>query len=174
MNQKADQKLKFSKEFTRQEPIPEAGIQRAIELMQSGRLHRYNTSAGEVAEVSLLEQAYAAYVDARYCLGMASCGSTIYVALKSVGIVPGDKVLCNAFTLAPVPGAIENASAIPVFVEITKDFVTDLEDLEQKASQSGARFFLLSHMRGQRRRNQMVRFQRTGRFYQLLGKLAIH
>lgn len=70
------------------------------------------------------------------------------MALKSVGVVSGDKVLCNVFTLAPVPGAIENAGAVPVFVEITEDYLTDLEDLENKASQSGAKYFLLSHMRG--------------------------
>ena len=148
MTQNADKKLTFTKEFTRQEPIPEAGIQRAVELMRSGRLHRYNTAAGEISEVSTLEREYADYVGAKYCLGLSSCGSAIYVALKSVGIKPGDKVLCNAFTLAPVPGAIENAGASPVLVEITKDYLTDLEDLEQKASQTGASFFLLSHMRG--------------------------
>ena len=140
--------LKFTKEFTLQEPIPEAGIQRALELMKSGRLHRYNTAKGETSEVSLLEKEYADYVGARYCLGLSSCGSAIYVALKSVGVVPGDRVLCNAFTLAPVPGAIENAGAVPVFVEITEDYLTDLEDLEIKAEQSGAKYFLLSHMRG--------------------------
>ncbi len=77
--------IKFTKEFTRQEPIPEAGIKRALELMQSGRLHRYNTAAGEISEVSLLEKEYAEYVGARYCLGLSSCGSSIYVALKSIG-----------------------------------------------------------------------------------------
>jgi len=140
--------LRFTKEFTRQEPIPEAGIQRALELMKSGRLHRYNTAKGEISEVSLLEKEYAEYVGARYCLGLSSCGSSIQVALRSVGVVPGDKVLCNAFTLAPVPGAIENAGAVPVFVEITDDYLTDLEDLETKAKESGANYFLLSHMRG--------------------------
>ncbi|MBW2178228.1 MAG: aminotransferase class I/II-fold pyridoxal phosphate-dependent enzyme [Deltaproteobacteria bacterium] len=148
MSETTNKKLIFTKEFTRQEPIPEAGIQRAVALMQSGRLHRYNTADHEISEVSLLEKEYADYIGSDYCLGMSSCGSTIYVALKSVGVLPGDKVLCNAFTLAPVPGAIENAGATPVFVEITKDYVADLDDLEQKASQSGARFFLLSHMRG--------------------------
>lgn len=138
----------FTKEFTRQESIPEAGIQRAIELLRSGRLHRYNTAPGETSEVALLEREYADYVGARYCLGLSSCGSSLCVALKSVGVKPGDQVLCNAFTLAPVPGAIENAGADPVFVEITPDYLTDLDDLEAKAARSGARFFLLSHMRG--------------------------
>ena len=148
MNQSPPSPIHFTKEFTRQEPIPEAGIQRAIELMRSGRLHRYNTALGETSEVSLLEKDYADYIGARYCLGVSSCGSSIYVALKSVGVKPGDQVLCNAFTLAPVPGAIENAGAIPVFVEITNNYLTDLEDLKQKAIHSGASYFLLSHMRG--------------------------
>lgn len=141
-------KLVFNKEFTRQTPIPEQGIDRAIELMRSGRLHRYNTTAGETAEAALLEQEYADYMGARYCAALSSCGSAIYVALESVGVKPGDKILCNAFTLAPVPGAIHNAGAKPVFVEITEDYFVDLEDLEQKAADSGARYFLISHMRG--------------------------
>ena len=140
--------IKFTKEFTRQEPIPEAGIKRALELMQSGRLHRYNTAAGEISEVSLLKRNMPIMSGQDLCLGLSSCGSSIYVALKSIGVVPGDKVLCNAFTLAPITGAIENAGAVPVFVEITEDYVTDLGDLENRAKQSGAKYFLLSHMRG--------------------------
>jgi dTDP-4-amino-4,6-dideoxygalactose transaminase len=138
----------FNKEFTRQEPIPEAGVSRALELMASGRLHRYNTAPGETSDVALLEKEYAAYVGSRYCAAFSSCGAAIFVALKSVGVRPGDLVLMNAFTLAPVPGAIENAGAKPVLVEITDDYVMDLDDLARKADQSGARFLLLSHMRG--------------------------
>ena len=36
----------FTKEFTRQEPIPDDGIARAVEIMQTGRLHRYNIAPG--------------------------------------------------------------------------------------------------------------------------------
>ena len=32
----------FTKSFTQQESIPEAGIQAANEVMRGGRLHRYN------------------------------------------------------------------------------------------------------------------------------------
>jgi dTDP-4-amino-4,6-dideoxygalactose transaminase len=148
MSSQPEQQIRFTKEFTQQEPIPDAGVKRALELMQSGRLHRYNTTAGEVSDAALLEKEYAEYVGAKYCVGLSSCGSSIYVALKSVGVTPGDKILCNAFTLAPVPGAIENAGAVPVFVEITDDYLTDLDDLANKAEQSRAKYFLLSHMRG--------------------------
>jgi len=148
MGMKNSQPITFTKEFTRQEAIPEEGIKRATELMRSGRLHRYNTTAGEESEAALLETEFAAYVGTKYCLSCASCGSAIYLALKSAGVKPGDKVLCNAYTLAPVPGAIENAGGRPVLVEIKEDYTIDLDDLDQKAEKSGAGYLLLSHMRG--------------------------
>jgi dTDP-4-amino-4,6-dideoxygalactose transaminase len=148
MNSKNCKHTVFTKEFTKQEPIPETGISRAVELLRSGRLHRYNTASGELSEVALLETEYAEYVGAKYCAALSSCGSSIYVALKSVGVQPGDKVLCNAFTLAPVPGAIENAGAEVVLVGIKQDYTIDLIDLEEKIAQIGAKYFLISHMRG--------------------------
>ena len=141
-------KVVFKKEFTKQEPIPEEGISRAVEIMQSGRLHRYNTAPGQTSEVALLEKEYAIYVKSKFCVAFNSCGSSIYVALKSAGVRAGDKVLCNAFTLAPVPGAIENAGAQTVLVEITPDYTVDIQDLVRKAEQSRAKYFLLSYMRG--------------------------
>jgi dTDP-4-amino-4,6-dideoxygalactose transaminase len=47
-----------------------------------------------------------------------------------------------------VPGAIVNAGGQPVFVETTRDLVLDLDDLERKAGATGARFLLMSYMRG--------------------------
>lgn len=141
-------KTVFTKEFTRQESIPEEGIERAIELLRNGRLHRYNTSADEISEVAILEKEFAEYMGVTYCAAFSSCGSSIYVALKSAGVKPGDMVLTNAFTLAPVPGAIVNAGAEPVLVESTDDYTIDLEDLDRKALTSGAPYLLLSHMRG--------------------------
>jgi len=60
----------------------------------------------------------------------------------------GEYVLTNMYTLAPVPGAISNAGGRAIFVEINENLVLDMEDLAQKANSTGARFLLLSHMRG--------------------------
>jgi dTDP-4-amino-4,6-dideoxygalactose transaminase len=138
----------FRKSFTRQEPIPEAAIARATEVLRSGKLHRYNVDPGEASEASMLEAEFAAYMGMRYCLACASCGSAIYLALKSAGVRPGDTILCNAFTLAPVPGMIENAAARIVLVEMAEDCTIDLDDLEGKASRYRPKWLLLSHMRG--------------------------
>ncbi|MCB2110272.1 MAG: DegT/DnrJ/EryC1/StrS aminotransferase family protein [Defluviimonas sp.] len=136
----------FTGSFTQQEPIPEAAIEAALAVLRHGRLHRYNTAAGEIAETALLEEEFAAFTGARYCLAVASGGYALGAALRALGVGPGDRVLTNAFTLAPVPGAIAALGAIPVFVETTADLTIDLDDLAARAP--GARALLLSHMRG--------------------------
>lgn len=136
----------FTGSFTQQEPIPQEGIDAANAVMQSGRLHRYNTSGEEIAEAALLEEEFAARVGSKYCLAVASGGYAMTTALRASGVGHGDKVLTNAFTLAPVPGAIAAVGGVPVFVGVTEDLVIDLEDLAEKLDQ--ARVLLLSHMRG--------------------------
>jgi dTDP-4-amino-4,6-dideoxygalactose transaminase len=139
---------RFSGSFTQQEPIPEAGIDAAMAVLRHGRLHRYNTVAGEIAETALLEEEFAAYVGARYCLALASGGAAMACALRALQVKPGEPVLSNAFTLAPVPGAIASIGAKPVFVEVTEDLTIDLRHLEAQARTTGAKVLLLSHMRG--------------------------
>jgi dTDP-4-amino-4,6-dideoxygalactose transaminase len=128
--------------------IPEQGIKRANEIMATGKLHRYGEDRSGVPEATALEQDFAEYVGSKYCAAHNSCGAAMFVALKCAGVRHGDKVLMNAFTLAPVPGAVEHAGAQPVFVEITDSYKIDLSDLEKKAANSGAKVLLLSHMRG--------------------------
>ena len=139
---------KFSGSFTQQEPIPQAGIDAALAVLQSGRLHRYNTVAGETAETALLEQEFAAYLGAKYCLAVASGGYALGAALRALGVAAAEPVLTNAFTLAPVPGAIAAVGARPVFVETTEDLTIDFAHLAQMARETGARVLMLSHMRG--------------------------
>lgn len=138
----------FTKPFTQQEKIPEAGISAAIEVMRSGRLHRYNTLPNELSETDYLELEFAKSMGVPYCLACSSGGYALHIAMRAAGIKVGDKVLCNAFTLAPVPGAIHNSGAIPILVDVGDDYKVDIDDLELKAKVSGARFFMLSHMRG--------------------------
>ena len=128
--------------------IPVAGIARVNELLRSGWLHRYGETLGDASDVSLLEDDFANLVGMKYCVAANSCGSTMFLALICCGVKPGDKVLMNAFTLAPVPGAIAHAGAEHILVEITPDLTIDLADLEQKAVATGAKHLLLSHMRG--------------------------
>ena len=135
-------------DLTWQEPIPPAGVQAAMALMDSAKLHRYGETGATPGEAAALEADFAAEIGMPYCIAMNSCGSTMFAALRCSGVRPGDKVLSNCFTLAPVPGAIAHAGAVPVLVDVTDDLLIDLDDLRRKAQASGAKTLLLSHMRG--------------------------
>lgn len=136
----------FSGSFTQQEPIPESAIETAVEILRSGRLHRYNLGENEEGETSALEREFAQFTGAKYCLAVASGGYAIATALRALGVKAGDRVLTNAFTLAPVPGAIASLGAVPVFVGVTDKLTIDLNDLKAKAHLVDV--LVLSHMRG--------------------------
>ena len=142
------EKTKFNGVFTQQEPILEEGIEAALKVMRSGRLHRYNVVAGERSETDLLEEEFAAFTGAKYCLSVASGGYALACSLKALQVPHNAPILTNAFTLAPVPGAIASVGAKPIFVETTEDLICDLNDLRLKIDATGAKIFMISHMRG--------------------------
>ena len=138
----------FKGNFTQQEPIPEVAIERAVAVLRSGRLHRYNVAEGEISETALLETEFSAYMGGAHCLAVTSGGYAMVTALRAFGVAAGEPVLTNAFTLSPVPGAIHAAGCKSVLVEVTAELVIDLEDLQRKIKSSKSRVLLLSHMRG--------------------------
>jgi dTDP-4-amino-4,6-dideoxygalactose transaminase len=138
----------FTGSFTQQEPIADDAITAAVEVLRSGRLHRYNIVGEELGPVAELEKAYAAYQGSSYCLACTSGGYAMATALRALGIGAGDRVLTNGFTLAPVPGAIAAVGAEAVLVEITTDLVIDLDDLDAKIAKTAPKAMLLSNMRG--------------------------
>ena len=138
----------FQGSFTQQEPLPAAAIQAASAVLSGGRLHRYGNAPGEISQATALEEAFANWQGAQFCLALTSGGQALQIALRAVTVCPGDLVLTNAFTLAPVPGAIAAVGAKAVLVESSDNLTIDLDDLEAKARNSSARVLLLSHMRG--------------------------
>ncbi|MGR3628218.1 MAG: DegT/DnrJ/EryC1/StrS family aminotransferase, partial [Sulfitobacter sp.] len=139
---------KFTGSFTQQEGLSQEAIAAAVAVLQSGRLHRYNLAPGEAGEAAQLEAEYRDWQGSAYCLAVTSGGQALQIALRACGVEPGAKVLTNAYTLAPVPGAIRAVGAETVLVEIDEDLRLDLDDLDAKIASSGARVLLLSHMRG--------------------------
>jgi dTDP-4-amino-4,6-dideoxygalactose transaminase len=128
--------------------IPDAGRRRVMELLDTGLLHRYAEARSVGEDVAALEEDFAQSLGRKYAIGLNSCGSTMFLSLLATGVKHGSRVLMNSFTLAPVPGAVAHAGGEHILVEITDDLVIDLDDLDRKARESGARHLLLSHMRG--------------------------
>lgn len=141
-------RTRFTKVMSDPVPIPEEGIARAVEILKSGRPFRYGEDTQGGSEAARFEAEFAALVERKYAVGVNSCGCSLFLALRGLGVQPGEPVLCNAFTLAPVPGAIAHAACRPVMVDTDDGLTIDLDDLESKIGSSGARILLLSHMRG--------------------------
>lgn len=141
-------RTKLEKSLKLADPVPEEGVERAVEIMRSGSMFRFDNEEGVEDEVSKAEVDVAKYTDFKYAVAMNSCGSCIFTALWAIGVQPGDKVLSNAFTFTAVPSAIVHAGAEPVYVDCEDNYVLDLVDLEAKMVSSGAKWLVVSHMRG--------------------------
>jgi len=64
------------------------------------------------------EQAFADFVGAKYCVGVANGTDAIFLAAKAAGLGPGDEVLVPANSFFASAEAISNAGATPVFVDV--------------------------------------------------------
>ena len=86
------------------------GIKEVLESNKWGSIH------GD--KVKEFEQKYAKYHDAKYGICVNSGTTALSLALKAVGIGPGDEVLLPGYTFIATATSIIDVGAIPVFVDI--------------------------------------------------------
>ena len=72
-------------------------------------------------EVRSFEEAFARFVGAEAAIGVASGTAALHLALLACGIGPGDEVITTPFTFYATAEAINQAGAMPVFVDIAPD-----------------------------------------------------
>ena len=84
-------------------------------------------------EVTAFEEEFAAFLGAKYSVGLASGTDALVIGLRSLGIGPGDDVLTTPFTFVATAEAIRLVGANPVFVDIRADtFNMDASLLPQR------------------------------------------
>ena len=72
-------------------------------------------------EVSAFEQEFAAYCGAAHGVGVANGTDAITIALRAMGVGPGDEVVVPSFTFYASAEAIPPTGATPVFCDIDPD-----------------------------------------------------
>jgi dTDP-4-amino-4,6-dideoxygalactose transaminase len=72
-------------------------------------------------EVSAFEEEFAAYCQARECVGLDSGISALELGLRAAGVGPGDEVLTVAHTFIATVSAISFSGATPVLVDVDPD-----------------------------------------------------
>ncbi|MHC1765404.1 MAG: DegT/DnrJ/EryC1/StrS family aminotransferase [Verrucomicrobiia bacterium] len=84
-------------------------------------------------EIAELEQALAAYVGVKHCITVASGTHSLEIALRALGIGPGDEVITVPFTWISSAEVIGLVGAKPVFVDIRPEAYNINEDLIAQA-----------------------------------------
>jgi dTDP-4-amino-4,6-dideoxygalactose transaminase len=99
--------------------------------------------------VAEFEEAFAAYVGSRHCVGVNSGTSALHLALICAGVQPGDEVITVPMTFIATSWAISYIGAKPVFVDVDPvTYTMDVRQVEQKITRR-TRAILPVHLYGQ-------------------------
>ncbi len=74
-------------------------------------------------EVAEFEREYAGYSGVRRCVGVANGTDAVELALRAVGVGPGDEVILPANTFVATAGGVMRAGAVPVLVDCDPDYL---------------------------------------------------
>lgn len=86
-------------------------------------------------EVKTFEESFAAYTGAEHCVGLASGLDALWMAVRLLGIGPGDEVIVQGNTyIASVMGITING-ATPVMVEPDEYYQIDADKIEEKITE---------------------------------------
>jgi aminotransferase EvaB len=77
------------------------------------------------------EKNFSSLMDVPYSVGVNSGTDALKIALKALGVNPGDEVITAANTFVATVGAINEIGAIPVFVDVDETFCMNVELLEK-------------------------------------------
>jgi len=72
-------------------------------------------------DVEVFEQAFASYCEAEQCVGLDNGMSALELALKALGVGPGDEVIAPANTFIATVLSISASGARPVLVDVNPD-----------------------------------------------------
>lgn len=99
-------------------------------------------------EVDAFEQKFAAYCHSQYAVGVDNGTSALVLAMRCLGIGPGDEVITAPNSFLASASSIVLAGATPVFADVRDDFNLDPNKLDA-AITSRTRAIIAVHLTGQ-------------------------
>jgi len=100
-------------------------------------------------EVRAFEEEFAAYCEATAAVGVGNGTDALYLALRALGIGPGDEVITVAHTFIATAEAISLTGARPIFVDIREDTMLMDADAVEAAITPQTRAIIPVHLYGQ-------------------------
>ena len=99
--------------------------------------------------VRAFEEAFAAWCGAEHAVGVASGTDALELALRAVGVRPGDEVVTAANTCVPTVAAIESAGAVPVLADVDPATATLTPETVERVLTPRTRAVVPVHLYGQ-------------------------
>jgi dTDP-4-amino-4,6-dideoxygalactose transaminase len=99
-------------------------------------------------EVAAFEREFASAVGSEFAVGVASGTDAITLALRGVGVEPGDEVVTVSHTAGATVAAILRAGAVPVLVDIDRATMTIAVDAIEQAITPRTRAIVPVHLYG--------------------------
>ncbi len=117
--------------------VGEEEIKEVMDVLNSGHLYRYGDLDDPRFQhkVYSLEQEFAKYAGASHAVAVSSGTSSLYIAMKALGIGPGDEVIVPAYTFVATYSAVLFAGATPILAEIDESLNLDPTDLEHRINE---------------------------------------
>jgi len=115
--------------------------QAVVEVLRSGWL-----TTGPRTQA--FEERFAAYVGARRAVALASCTAALHLALRALGIGPGDEVITTPITWAATANVIVHCGATPVFADVEPDTLNLAPASVEARLTPRTRAVLLVHLAG--------------------------
>jgi dTDP-4-amino-4,6-dideoxygalactose transaminase len=101
------------------------------------------------AELQAFEAEFASYCESKACVGVGNGTDALYLALRGLGVGPGDEVVTVAHTFIATAETITLTGARPVFVDIKEDTMLMDPDALESAITSRTRAIVPVHLYGQ-------------------------
>ncbi len=97
--------------------------------------------------LDLFEKKFAEYCDVKYAIGVGNGSDALVLIMKSLGIGPGDEVICPANSFIASAWSIAAVGATPVYCDVEDDFLIKPQNLEKKLTKS-TRAVMAVHLTG--------------------------
>src|SRR5436305_3791899 len=99
-------------------------------------------------EVRAFEREFAAYCGTAHAVGVANGTDAITIALRAMGVGPGDEVVVPSFTFYASAEAVVNAGAAPVFCDIDPDTFCVTAETVERALTPATKAIIAVHLFG--------------------------
>ncbi|MCX8168769.1 MAG: DegT/DnrJ/EryC1/StrS family aminotransferase [Candidatus Methanomethylicia archaeon] len=119
-------------------------INEIIEVLKSGK---WTMSVG--SKIREFEEEFRKYINVKHAIAVSSGTTALHLALRAVGVSPGDEVITTPFTFVATASTIIHQNAIPIFADISiEDYNIDPNSIRESLSDK-TKAVVVVHLCGQ-------------------------